>query len=1683
MFNPISQCNAARAAGPARKRLLALAVGIAGSLPLAVLADPTDLSNVPLPTFSVGSAVDVKPNILMVLDDSGSMDWDYLPDWANSRPSNYSSLPDYFRKNAAFNGVAYNPAVHYKPPVTFTADGAKDTAKYPSMTGRSNTTGGDWNASAASPNWKSVPNDGYGVQSSSKSNLQNSAFFFTAVAGEYCDSPALSNCTATAVPTGNFQYPAPLRWCSNTSLSTCRGLWTSTYRYPRMPVPRLVTITFSGASSAKVTSIKVNSKEILSSATGSSSSNNDVASAVASRINACTMGNPSGGNCQVVGYTASSSGRSVRIYAPGVTSATPAVSYTGSLSFSITSGDTSTTGGFARSKAPLPDWHDGDGQSSGAVPGENLLTVITPDVNSYPYPGTNTKHPARTDCAGDTCTYQEEMTNYANWWAYYRTRMQMMKTATSLAFSSLDSDEDIAEGKTRYRVGYLTLNNNTGSDFVNIKDFDGSHKFAWFSRMLQAEPEDGTPLRRALSTAGRIYAGKLNGSRVNNVTVEDPLQFSCQKNYTILSTDGFWNGAAGTKLDGSTSIGNVDGLLPRPYNDGASQTAQQRTAKLRKRTVTQSAQKGVLQTRTIRIQQQESFLQTRTSTNSGRNWTDWTNTNYCATDTSGSTRAECRYSNWSAWESVSSCSAQGRDTRNPYNVDVARNCQTAVVTGWTTVTSCTPSHNASTGVTVECGYSWSTSAPTATCSPAYDGDNYPAVAYRNCSTTAGNWSTVTSCQATNPGANGQYTECGYENWSGWSNIGSCTPRAPSTGPNYTVDVARECNATTSGGTSNTLADVAAYYYYTDLRDPASTTGENGTGTCVGPVIPPATTPSDLCTNNVIAYGRDTNPAQHMTTHTLGLGVQGQMVYSQYQNNLVGQRVYSPDYWTQPSGDFYAVANGSIASPSTGICSWMNSGSSCTWSIPSDDSTANIDDLWHAAVNGHGTYFSATDPQSLADALTNVLGQITLTPRPGTAAAAASSNPNVTPADNYVFSSSYRSIEWYGELIMQQLDASGTPGEQQWSAMQLLDCATTPWQAGRALKAGDAFKYDGACYVVNTEYTTGAAFGGDDTQNTTQLAGTPINRTIYTAQGSSLVPFTWDGLSAAQRAFFTMPHINYVSAAQGLSQFCVTGATCLNDAAKASASGQALVDFLRGDRSNEGTYFRQRARVLGDIVSSEAEYVKQPPFRYSDAGYADFKAAKANRAATVYVGANDGMLHAFDAITGQERWAFIPPSLLPDLHLLADIDYNNKHRYFVDGTAETGDICPSAPSSTCSASEWRTILVGGMNQGGQSYYALDVTDPASPTFLWEFSAPELGYSYGNPRIGKLENGRWVVFVSSGYNNADGIGRVFVLNAKTGALIDTISTGAGSASNPAGLARISAHAPTAETNNTVARIYGGDLLGNLWRFDVNGNIGAAGKDAHKLIEFKTPTGVAQPITARPLVATIDTHPVVFVGTGQYLGVSDLATKTVNSFYAVKDKQDSTTLTTPRANGSEFVKQSYELGPCPAGAPTSICDPGQIVRLGTGHSVDWSVRNGWYIDFISAGERSATDPQLALGTLTFTTIRPQSLTAATLMGCDDEEQGVDAKSDVYYLDYRTGGAISGTHGVIGEELCTCVATRPAVVRTQGGKIQALIRTSGGGVGGVGTDMGQTNLQDLPYAGGSSPSRRISWRELNGD
>lgn len=745
-------------------------------------------------------------------------------------------------------------------------------------------------------------------------------------------------------------------------------------------------------------------------------------------------------------------------------------------------------------------------------------------------------------------------------------------------------------------------------------------------------------------------------------------------------------------------------------------------------------------------------------------------------------------------------------------------------------------------------------------------------------------------------------------------------------------------------TGSTLADVAMKYWNTDLRPGW-------------------------------AHNVPTNPAdpatwQHMVTYTIGLGVNGTLAYP---------------------ADAAALKDGTK-----------------NWPTPAPDSPSAVDDLWHAAVNGHGAYLSAKDPVSLRSSLNAVINDII--GRTGAAASLAVSNANVKPGDNFAYASSYNSGSWTGDLQAYPIDlVTGLPND-------------------------------------NSPIWTPSTQAQLDAQAWT-------SRKIATYSGSAGIPFQWASLAGTQQA-----RMNTAISPPG------------------TADGAAVINYLRGSRAGEGALYRARKHVLGDIINSEPIVVREPTAYFSDNGYTAFKSAQSSRAKTIYQGANDGMLHAIDAATGAEKWAYVP-GLLYRMSMPGDASTSSlvnlsmlngfSHLYYVDGTPNVADVDfnPTSP-------DWHTVLVGGLRKGGRGYYALDVTNPAAASeadvaakVLWEFPnaatpasvAQNVGYSFGKALIVKTKAAGWVAIVSSGYNNGtnsgdsggDGQGHLYILNIADGTLISDIPTGAGSSTSPSGLGPIGAFVTNAGVSNVVQYVYGGDLLGNAWRFDLTGSTVSSWNVA-RLATLVDAANTPQPITAVPKFATVNGKRVVYFGTGQYLGDTDVpgspganpnATQT-QTMYGLLDDQSTAPLISPLR--SNLVRQAL----------TTVGS----IRTSTNNPVDFSVKKGWYVDYPLAGERSVTDPSLALGELTFTTNVPQ------FSPCQP-----GGSSWLYVLDYRNGGAIpnaSWASVLIGNTL----ASRAVLVRLSNGTIKALIRKS---------DATNSSITVPPPPPGSSRAR-VTWREV---
>ncbi|MFN0041576.1 MAG: pilus assembly protein, partial [Burkholderiales bacterium] len=600
-------------------------------------------------------------------------------------------------------------------------------------------------------------------------------------------------------------------------------------------------------------------------------------------------------------------------------------------------------------------------------------------------------------------------------------------------------------------------------------------------------------------------------------------------------------------------------------------------------------------------------------------------------------------------------------------------------------------------------------------------------------------------------------------------------------------------------------------------------------------------------------------------------------------------------------------------------------------------------------------------------------------------------------------------------------------------------------------------------------------------NSTTPGGTSRNIKRLNPVSGALENFVWGNLTAAEKAFFEAPWIGTGGAA--LSHWSTLTAT-----QQTAAAGANLVQFLRGDATYESQasvapanqLYRDRQHVLGDVINGAPVYVKKASASYTDAGYAapagsNFKECvntggagcagifSGPRASTVFIAANDGMLHALNGDTGDERWAYVPNILIPKLYKLADRDYANRHQFYTDGSPTVRDIYDAA------ASKWKTILVAGLNSGGRGYYALDVTDPVNPIGLWEFnvrataSCPsstvlgtdkddcDLGLSYGNPVVTKLADGTWVVVVTSGYNNVspgDGKGYVYVLHPITGVVLKKIQAAnagqflnPGTTTTPLGLAKINNWVDDANVNNTTLRVYGADLYGYLWRFNLDNST------VYAIARLVDPVGVAQPVTTRPELGEVNGAAMVYVGTGRLLGVSDLPSTQVQSFYGIKDATNGIApASLINVRGSTIVAQTFT-------------DSGNT-RTTTNNAVDLTVKNGWRVDFPNTGERVNVDPILQLGTLIFGSNIPAA-SACTFGG----------SGWLNFLDYKTGGYVATAgNTTAGTKIGNALVVGIAVVRLPGDKTVAIVTTS---------DNKYPNLAP-PFATPSLTGKRSTYREL---
>ncbi|MEO6139063.1 MAG: PilC/PilY family type IV pilus protein [Luteimonas sp.] len=619
-------------------------------------------------------------------------------------------------------------------------------------------------------------------------------------------------------------------------------------------------------------------------------------------------------------------------------------------------------------------------------------------------------------------------------------------------------------------------------------------------------------------------------------------------------------------------------------------------------------------------------------------------------------------------------------------------------------------------------------------------------------------------------------------------------------------------STTPTSRADTLADVAMNYWKNDLVS--------------------------TLTNNVPSSVADPAFWQHMVTFSISIGQQGTL---------------------NPKTDLQSLTNGSKRWPDP---------------IPTENSS-RIDDLWHAAVNGHGSFVAAKNPTEFAQGLVDALA--TVAARLGSASNVTANSTSFTSSTS-VYQASYVSGQWTGELAAYDATQAGVSPTAAWKASEVM-----PAYSGRNI-------------------------------------------------------VTWSG--TAGTSFPTAAQTAALARTGGL----------------APATGPENASYIAGSAALEkrfGGNLRDRPAPaghapLGDIAYSSPLYVKDSE--------------------TIFVGANDGMLHAFSALTGVEQFAYIPAGInLSDLSTLSDPQYT--HKYFVDGPISV---------STLKQTPGKNYLVGSLGRGGKGVFGLDVTTPASfgnGKVLWESSSTltagqnaDMGQVLGEPLIVTLNDGTKAVLVSNGINSTNATASLFILNLTTGAVIKELNTGVGSpGSNENAL--FAPRGWDADGNGTVDEVYAGDLKGNLWKFDLNGSTSSTWKVAiggQPL--FTTQSG--QPITTGLALAR---DPVtgkrwVFIGTGSFLTSGDSTNNTVQSMYGLIDDASDTAVAL-----TDLTQRTISV--------TGTAN-GRATRGFEANTPLDGTKKGWYInlDNPTAGERIISNPRV-FGTVLLTA----SIIPPTTNTCD--------------------------------------------------------------------------------------------------
>jgi|GEM_PF-3392786 len=678
------------------------------------------------------------------------------------------------------------------------------------------------------------------------------------------------------------------------------------------------------------------------------------------------------------------------------------------------------------------------------------------------------------------------------------------------------------------------------------------------------------------------------------------------------------------------------------------------------------------------------------------------------------------------------------------------------------------------------------------------------------------------------------------------------------------------------GARNSFADIAYYFYEKDL-DPS-----------LDDLLP--------------SKNYDNQTAQHMVTYAVSFGVFGWFDPDLFPDCLpegepgVGDYPLLADIGTVE----HEFVNGQIVyadgdGPFENKCpDWHD--------FVQTQSAYSVDDLFHGSVNSRGKFLNASDPAELVSSMKAIKDLIDSDT--GTASSVAV-NANKIQDDTLLYQTVYDSDSWSGDILAKCLDSDGSV-----ASCARVTCESTCKDAYTTCMSFCGIGGNTCEDICVEEYETCLISANCDEELNTDES------IVKWSASDELDDVTVDYDASVDERQIITSVLTTVDGETQVKGIAFTWDT-INSSMKAVLDGDGdgdgdheLLEYLRGDDRYEaendtaGTFnFRDRVSKLGDFINSE-------PYHYEN------EALGIN---WVFAGANDGMLHVFDSETGKEIFAYIPNIVFENLPDLADASLTGQHTFFVDGYVTVKDLGDAV------------VLIGGLRKGGKGFYCLNLTaaaqykdsiqSNADEIVLWEYSedtvsntlAADLGYSFSRPQIIETTaaDSDYLFVFGNGYDSENGKAVLFLVGLDSyGTIVSTttIDTGVGcpdagacpglSCSLTDGCNGLSTPAiiyPQGDGNDDF--IFAGDLLGNLWKFDIGssdksewGSYFKDGATLMPLFSAQSVSGYQQPITMQPDVSysctgSSDGYLVAF-GTGRLIDEDDSKNMSIQSVYGIWD-----------------------------------------------------------------------------------------------------------------------------------------------------------------------------------------------------